>query len=187
MSKSNHFEGATVVVTEKMDGENITIDANGCYPRSLDTGYKTSRDWVIAFAKSISPKLKKDERIVGENMYARHCIDYGSLPSYFIGFAWINGSRFANWTDTVGRFSELGIETAPVLYQGRCSQLKLRTLADRLDFGRQEGYVVRLVDSFEEEDMPLAMAKWVRYDHAADELLRKREPFAKNELASSTD
>ena len=78
-----------LVVTEKMDGENTTIHAGGCHARSPDSRYHPSRDWLKAFAAGISPFLAGKERIVGENLYARHSIAYDALPSYFLGFAWI--------------------------------------------------------------------------------------------------
>jgi len=63
-----------VVVTEKMDGENTTIHMTGSHARSPDSRYHPSRDWLKAFAASFSPMLSNNERIIGENLYARHAV-----------------------------------------------------------------------------------------------------------------
>ena len=44
------LESGTLIITEKMDGENTTIHAGGCHARSPDSRYHPSRDWVKAFA-----------------------------------------------------------------------------------------------------------------------------------------
>jgi hypothetical protein len=49
------------------------------------------------------------ERIIGENLYARHSIVYDALPSYFLGFALIIGDTVQSWNTTLTRFDELGI------------------------------------------------------------------------------
>lgn len=63
-----------LVITEKMDGENTTIHRAGTYARSPDSRNHPSRDWLKAFAAGISPQLRDSERIVGENLYARHSV-----------------------------------------------------------------------------------------------------------------
>lgn len=78
---------ADLVITEKMDGENTTLHATGCHARRPDSRYHPSRDWIKAFAAGVSPRLTPDERIVGENLYARHSVVYDALPSFFFGFA----------------------------------------------------------------------------------------------------
>ena len=45
-----------LVITEKMDGENTTIHNGGTFARSPDSRYHPSRDWLKAFAASISPQ-----------------------------------------------------------------------------------------------------------------------------------
>ncbi len=107
-----------LVITEKMDGENTTIYRGGSHARSPDSRYHSSRDWLKAFAASISPQLADGERIVGENLYARHSIGYDDLPSYFLGFAWIIDDEVQSWDLTQARFKELGIVPVSTLYRG---------------------------------------------------------------------
>lgn len=75
-----------LVVTEKMDGENTTIHSAGSHARSPDSRYHPSRDWLKAFAAGLSPYLRPGERIIGENLYARHSVAYDALPSFFPWF-----------------------------------------------------------------------------------------------------
>lgn len=154
-----------VVFTEKMDGENTTIHAQGCHARSPNSGYHPSRDWVKAFAAGISPALSENERIVGEYLFARHSVAYDNLSSYFLGFAWIVEGVVQGWDDTIARFAELGILPVPTLHRGTFSDATVAKVLDQLDLNAQEGFVVRVADAFSEADMPTHMAKYVRADH----------------------
>ncbi|WP_421365808.1 RNA ligase family protein [Agrobacterium tumefaciens] len=158
-----------LVVTEKMDGENTTIHAGGTYARSPDSRYHPSRDWMKAFAAGVSPQLGREERIVGENLYARHSIAYDSLPSYFMGFAWIVGNEVQAWDLTLIRLNELGIAPVPTLYRGPFRPGLFEQLAQSIDTLSQEGFVVRVATSFPEAEMPFRMGKFVRVDHVRSE------------------
>ncbi|KZK87328.1 RNA ligase [Pseudovibrio sp. Ad13] len=156
---------AEVVFTEKMDGENTTILQNGCHARSPDSGYHPSRDWMKAFAAGVSPCLAEDERIVGEYLFAQHSVIYDSLPTYFLGFAWIVDGVTQSWDATLGRFAELGITPVPVLHRGLFTPTSVEAVLNKLDLNKQEGFVVRTTASFQETDMATHMAKYVRADH----------------------
>jgi len=158
-----------LVVTEKMDGENTTIHAGGTHARSPDSRYHPSRDWLKAFAAGISPYLAAGERIVGENLYARHSVAYDALPSYFLGFAWIVGEEIQSWDLTLARFEELGVRPVPTLYRGPYRTGLLDGLALALDLSKQEGFVARTANSFSESDMPTRMGKYVRRGHVQSE------------------
>ena len=158
-----------LVVTEKMDGENTTIHAGGSYARSPDSRYHPSRDWLKAFAAGISPQLGEGERIVGENLYARHAIAYDGLASYFLGFAWIVDDEVRAWDATLARFAELGIVPARTLYRGPFSASLFETIAAGLDQSRQEGFVARVAAGFPEAEMPTRMGKYVRPHHVQSE------------------
>lgn len=174
-----------LVVTEKMDGENTTIHRGGSYARSPDSRYHPSRDWLKAFAAGISLHLADGERIVGENLYARHSVAYEELPSYFLGFAWIIDGMVQSWNATVERFSELGIAPVPVLYQGAYTDGMFERLAARLDQSRQEGFVARVADAFSEAEMPVRMGKYVRANHVQSEMHWMNAPLVPNRLAHS--
>jgi len=177
------LDAPEVIATEKMDGENTTVFAGGCHPRSPDARYHPSRDWMKAFAAGVSPMLASDERIVGEYLFARHSIEYCSLPSYFMGFAWILGDEVQAWDDTEARFSELGICSVPVLFRGRFSEPLIEELASQMDFSSQEGFVIRTASSFSEEQMATKVGKYVRSDHVQSEIHWMKAEIVKNGLA----
>lgn len=72
--------GSEVVVTEKMDGENTTLYADGLHARSLDSAHHPSRARVEALQGRVGPRILAGWRICGENVFARHSIpDEGRL------------------------------------------------------------------------------------------------------------
>ena len=173
-----------LVVTEKMDGENTTIHAGGTHARSPDSRHHPSRDWLKAFAAGISPQLAPDERIVGENLFARHAVVYDALPSFFLGFAWITDGTVRSWDETLGRFADLGIVPVPLLHRGPWEDGLVERLAAGLDPTRQEGFVVRVADAFPEAEMPTRMGKWVRAGHVQSEVHWSKAPLVPNRMAA---
>jgi hypothetical protein len=175
--------GDDIVVTEKMDGENTTIHRHGTYARSPDSRHHPSRDWLKAFAAGISPRLSEDERVVGENLFARHSIAYEQLPSYFLGFVWIVNDIIQSWDDSVTRFEGLGITPVPLLFRGPYRSGLFESLVASLDLQHQEGFVVRIADAFPESDMQSRMGKYVRKGHVESEEHWMTAPLIKNGLA----
>lgn len=171
-----------LVVTEKMDGENTTIHAGGSHARSPDSRYHPSRDWLKAFAAGVSPQLSEGERIVGENLYARHSVGYDALPSYFLGFAWIVKDIVQPWDDTLARFLELGIQPVPTLYRGAYRDGLLEEIAEALDRDRQEGFVARVAGPFPVDEMAYRMGKYVRADHVQSDIHWTKAPIVANGL-----
>ena len=172
-----------LVVTEKMDGENTTIHRAGSYARSPDSRYHPSRDWLKAFAAGITPYLDEGERIVGENLYARHSVAYDALPSYFLGFAWIIGDEVQAWDLTLARFDELGIRPVPTLYRGPYRNGLFDDLAKSLDLNRQEGFVALIANAFAETSMPESVGKYVREGHVQSEVHWMKAALIPNRLA----
>ncbi|MCG7521507.1 RNA ligase family protein [Ruegeria sp. Ofav3-42] len=174
-----------LIITEKMDGENTTIHSSGTHARSPDSRYHPSRDWIKAFAAGISPQLKNGERIVGENLYAKHSVAYGALPSYFMGFSWILDEHIQPWDDTLQRFEELGITPVTEIYRGPYAERLFEGVAKQLDLSKQEGFVVRDVLGFNENEMPRRMGKYVRADHVQSETHWMKSELVRNRLAKS--
>ncbi|MFC4465110.1 RNA ligase family protein [Streptomyces xiangluensis] len=158
------LRGREVVVTEKLDGENTTLYADGLHARSLDSAHHPSRAWVKALQGRIGHAIPQGWRVCGENMYARHSIAYEDLESWFYGFSvWDADGRCLDWDRTVTYLRGLGIPAPRVLWRGVFDERALRAL--RLDPVRQEGYVVRVVDAFGAEEFGQRVAKWVRAGH----------------------
>ncbi|MCV2880621.1 RNA ligase family protein [Actibacterium sp. XHP0104] len=173
-----------LVVTEKMDGENTTIHAGGTHARSPDSRYHPSRDWLKAFAAGVSIHLSPDERIVGENLYARHALGYDALPSYFLGFGYIVGDTFQPWDQTLIRFKELGVLPVPTLYRGPYSDDLFPRIASELDLNKQEGFVARIAGAFPETKMSECIGKYVREGHVQTETHWTKAELVPNGLAT---
>lgn len=157
------LRGREVVVTEKLDGENTTLYADGVHARSLDSGHHPSRAWVKGLQGRVGALIPAGHRVCGENVYARHSIPYGELDSWFYGFSVWAGDACLGWDDTVRFLRRLGIPAAPVLWRGTFDERALRGL--RLDTVRQEGYVVRTAEGFGRAEFARRVAKWVRPRH----------------------
>jgi ATP-dependent RNA circularization protein (DNA/RNA ligase family) len=165
LSSLEHFEGQEVVVSIKMDGENTTIYRDGMHARSIGAVSHPSQAWVRNFAAQIGHEIPQDFRVCGENLYALHSLAYESLESYFYGFSVWNGDVCLSWDETLEWFELFGITSVPVLYRGTWNEAVLRDLAEKFDTEKNEGYVVRLADSFKFEDFRMSVAKWVRAGH----------------------
>ncbi|WP_406271901.1 AAA family ATPase [Streptomyces sp. NBC_00191] len=156
--------GREVVVTEKLDGENTTLYADGLHARSLDSAHHPSRAWVKALQGRIGAQIPRGWRVCGENLFARHSIAYEDLESWFYGFSvWDGDGRCLDWDRTVRFLRRLGVPVPRVLWRGVFDERALRAL--RLDTARQEGYVVRTVEGFGQDEFGQRVAKWVRGGH----------------------
>ncbi|WP_405938332.1 AAA family ATPase [Streptomyces sp. NBC_00726] len=155
--------GTEVVVTEKLDGENTTLYADGLHARSPDSAHHPSRTWVKALQARVGARIPQGWRICGENMFARHSLAYDSLESHFYGFSVWDGDRCLGWDRTVEFLRSLGIPAPPVLWRGMFDAKALRAL--KPDTGRQEGYVVRPAAGFPAALFGRVVGKWVRPGH----------------------
>ena len=163
---TSHFEGREVVITEKMDGENTSMYRDQIHARSIDGRSHPSRDWVKGLHATIRSEIPEGWRLCGENVYAQHSIVYEELESYFYLFSIWNGDNCAlSWDETIEWADMLGVKIVPEIFRGLWNQQEAEELANLLDLNRQEGYVVRLVDSFSFEDFGVSLAKWVRSGH----------------------
>lgn len=198
------FEGRYVVVTEKLDGENTSIYPDGyTHARSMDSRHHPSRSWMKNYAAQIGPEIPAGWKIYGENMFAFHSILYTELPSYFMMFGVTNeANEFLSWKDTAEFAQLLGIETAPVLYEGLWDEELIRDLwtgrgrfptfdtkAEIPEFPRDftpcaaEGFVVRYADRFPYESFGLhCAAKFVREHHVQTSEHWLSKPVLPNKL-----
>lgn len=160
----DQFNDRTVVVTEKLDGENTSMYRDYIHARSIDSRNHESRNWVKNFWSSISHDIPSGWRICGENMFAEHSIEYNELESYFYGFSiWDDVNNCLNWDDTLDWFDMLGIIPVPILYYGPYDEKKIRNIKINRDIS--EGYVLRLADSFNYAEFKKYVGKYVRKDH----------------------
>ncbi len=181
LNNVSQFIGKTVVVTEKMDGENFTLANSYCHARSLDSANHPSQCWIKAFHASIKDEIPEGFRICGEYMFARHSISYTNLTSYFYGFSVWDKEECLDWQSTIEWFSILGITKVPVLYYGIWDEKKVKECWNP-KCGK-EGYVVRTAEGFAYSQFKNNVAKFVRPDHVqTDE--HWRQNWKKNKLTS---
>lgn len=165
------FNGKTIIITEKLDGENANLYNDYYHARSLDSKDHPSRSWIKQFHASIKNDIPKGYRICGENLYAKHSIGYDNLKSYFYCFSiWDDTNYCLSWKDTVEFCQLLGIEHVPVLHDNFYWDQYTPHLMDDNDFinfdpTNSEGYVVRNADGFLYKDFGENVAKWVRANH----------------------
>lgn len=163
----SQFIGKYVVATEKMDGENSSLYPKYYHARSLDSNNHPSRNWLKAFWANMCYNIPEKWRVCGENLYARHSIQYSKengnpLDSYFYMFSiWDENNMCLSWDETKEWAYLLDLKLVSVLYEGIFDLEKLKAI----DITGKEGYVLRLADSFHYSEFSNSVAKYVRKNH----------------------
>lgn len=166
----NHFLGKEIIVTEKMDGENSNLYRSCFHARSIDENSHPSQGWIKQFHSQICGEIPEGWRICGENLYAKHSIEYRQLVSFFYGFSiWNEENVCLSWAETLLWFQLIGITPVPVLYSGIWDENKVRECWTPNESNNKEGYVVRLAQSFHFSDFSKSLAKFVRPNHVQSE------------------
>jgi hypothetical protein len=164
LTSISHFIGKEIVMTEKRDGENSTISKEYTHARSLDSVDQPYRHKLKGLWSTIQFDIPDEWRICGENLYAKHSIHYTDLTTYFEVFSiWNENNMCLSWNDTEDWCKLLGLTTVPVIWRGIFDENFLRNY--KFDTEKQEGYVVRLADSFSYDDFDKSIAKFVRAGH----------------------
>lgn len=182
------FRGKEVVVTEKLDGENTTLYADGyTHARSIDAKGHRSRDWVRRLARELSAQgLPENLRICGENLYARHSIAYHGLESYFLVFGIYEGDLCLSWDAAEEWCQLLGLASVPVLYRGPWDEAQVQSCwsgqSKASPGDLQEGYVARVAEAFAAEAFSTSVAKMVRQGHVQTDSHWMHEAIVPNGL-----
>ena len=172
-----NYRGKEIVITEKLDGENIHMTQKDCYARS--DGAPTRSPWsrnIWDPQEGLYWKIKSligpNETIFGENLYGEHSIHYNKLTDYFHLFAANDGFNWYSWDNVKGFAQIMDIPHVPELWRGIVYKEKdLEELVNKFVyvpsiFGDQrEGVVIRLAKSFPIEDFSKYICKWVRPNH----------------------
>ena len=177
------FEGREVVVTVKMDGENTTMYPDYMHARSLDYSPHPSRSWIKGLHAAVGPNIPSGWRICGENLFARHSIEYANLSSYFQLFSvWNDRNECLSWDETVQWAELLDLTTVPVLYRGPWTDDILHMMPAQHLGDTCEGYVVRLAGSFTYREFVRSVAKYVRAGHVQTDEHWKHQAVVPNGL-----
>ena len=154
------FENKRVIVTEKMDGENTTMYNNHIHARSITSSSHPTRKWVKGLWGRINWEIPERWRICGENLYAKHTVEYDKLDSYFLGFSiWDEKNTCLSWDETMAYLDMLDLHAVPVLFDGIYDEEFLKNL--QLNGVDKEGWVIRIADSFLYKDFRKSVAKYV--------------------------
>ena len=181
----SQFQGKPVVVTVKMDGENTSAYSDGyIHARSIDGRNHPSRNWVKNFLTGRIHELPKGWHICGENLYAKHSIQYTDLESYFYLFSiWNDRNECLNWEDTKVWAQLLGLALVPTLYEGEWNEEYIKTLwAPRFGLNEMEGFVVRNAHTIPYWAFRYNFAKYVRACHVQTNKHWIKTAIIKNEL-----
>lgn len=162
------LENKEVVVTLKLDGENINFYNNYIHARSLEPLYQSpATAWIKSFHASIKWKIPNYYKLSGENVAAKHSIEYKDLESYFFLFSVWHGLNCLSWNETLEWSKKLDICTVPVIYEGKFDKYLIHNEFINYNHSNneKEGYVVRNKDDFDLSDFKLNCFKYVRKYH----------------------
>ena len=194
LPNDDQFKGMEVVVTIKMDGENTTVYPDGyIHTRSIDGSWYTWQNWLKSYVWEFCGALAEDERIIGENLYAKHSIGYkfNDIKDTFQVFGMCFNEDgidyFYDW-DYIEMFCEgYGLKHVDVIYRGiydkdkimQAFENKKKELAEQ---GQDiEGFVVRDANDFPTSEFQKHVAKYVRANHVQTDK-HWRETWSKNEF-----
>lgn len=183
-----------VIITEKIDGSNCSLEADGCFART-HAGPPThaSFDQLKALHASIKHNIPEKYQLFGEWCYALHSIPYDKLPSYFLMFGvrelYSPEGEWQEWEVVKMWAKEIGVATVPELWSGFIHDEKeLQRLTEDIAkqpsrFGKvREGVVIRVADSFLDGDFSKYVMKWVRPNHVQTSDHWKNQEIVRNQL-----
>jgi hypothetical protein len=190
-----------IVITEKMDGSNTSLETGGCFART-HSGPPThpSFDALKSLHASLKYKIPEQIQLFGEWCYALHSISYEELPGYFLLFNVRDLKpqvrpfekcipRWESWEEVELWAEEIGVSTVPVLFQGEVSsEAELKQLVESLMIqpsqcgGIREGVVVRIQDSFDDDMFSQCIMKCVRSNHVQTSEHWKDQEIVRNKL-----
>lgn len=178
--------GVELVVTEKMDGGNLTFYRDFFHARSLDSG---THPWDT-MSRSVWSEVRFDIpqgwRVTGESLQARRSVAYDALPGPFMVFGvWNDKNELLSWDDMVEWADLLGLPVVPLLYRGSDFDAAVQAWAALRTDDISEGFVVRNAGSFSYDNFENNVAKYVRSNHVrTDSGWRHRDDFEVNSFSS---
>ncbi len=186
--------GVPIVLTEKMDGSNTSLEKDGCFSRT-HSGPPThaSFDQLKALHASVKYLIPDTIQLFGEWCYALHSIAYTELPGYFLLFnvrdLSMSSPIWFPWKEVEEVAEEFGIPTVPVLFKGTVSSEKeLKDLVESFMNqpsacgGIREGVVARVAKSFIDDDFSDCVMKCVRSNHVQTSEHWKDQEIIRNRL-----
>lgn len=172
-----------IVVTEKMDGENISIYKDRWHCRSLDSKPKAYHSYLQSvILPSLQFMIPDGFRVCGEYLYAKHSISYHDLIDYFQVFSVWDNDRCLSWDDTKRFTEEHCLHHVREIYMGKYDKEKIIQLGNETIKNGGEGIVIRVAGEFLYRDFSIRLAKYVRPNHVQEGPHWSLAEITKNEL-----
>lgn len=185
-----------IVITEKIDGSNTSLEFGGCYARThASAPTHASFDGLKALHASVKFKIPERIQIFGEWVFAQHSISYSELPGYFLIFnvrelnaepVWLSWDEVQLWSE------EIEVPTVPLLFQGVISSEKeLQELTESFMIqesccgGIREGVVIRVKNEFSDNNFSKSVMKCVRANHVQTSEHWKDQEIIRNKLKTT--
>ena len=174
----HRFVGASIVVTEKLDGSNTLIHRGRVYGRSVSM--PSDDKWMAMVKKHHAWKVTEPNvYLYGEDIYGVHSILYEPVTEDRTFYAF----SLRDATGTFASFSEMeeyaerqDIPVVPVLFRGMFRSLEdIRSFIEGVHGesstlgGEREGVVLRLASEYSESEFGDAVCKSVRTHHVQSE------------------
>lgn len=170
-----------VIITEKMDGSNVTLCNGEVYARSVST--PSHHPWHSIVRKNHAWKtieLGSDYRISGEDMYGVHSIEYDGFreSETFKVFNIQYKDEWLSFDDRYAICQELNLSMAPVwLHDGIFQSEKDISMWFSTNIKRHshhgpelEGFVIQPMNSFHINEFSSCVAKFVRSNHVQTDI-----------------
>jgi len=93
--------GIELVVTEKMDGGNITLSRDGIHARSETSRLGPYETRAITRFKEFQYDIPDGISISAESLWAKRSVSYQNLPDVFLVFGVWDGDMLLSWDETV--------------------------------------------------------------------------------------
>jgi len=173
LSSDDHFKSFdNVVVTIKMDGENTSCYQNGyIHARSIDGNRHEWQHLLKSEIRSWCHDIPENWRVCGENLYARHSIEYtfkSKMELFQVFGIYDDKNMCLSWEDTKTWCSMLNLKTVPEIYVGKYD--KDAIMSKFIEYSNNsenevEGFVVRNAGKFGYDDFSVNVGKYVRANH----------------------
>jgi hypothetical protein len=195
LTSDEYFLNKEIIITAKLDGSNFCMTSDSCFARSHNgPPSHPSFNWAKSYYNNIKQYIPDNLLIFSEYLFAKHSIYYNNLPDYIFVFNIFNleDKTWLSWDELTSFCKTININHVPILYQGiikKSSDLKniCHTLMQNKEFGinEREGVVVRIANSFSENDFSISVAKVVRCGHVQTSEHWKNQEIIKNKLKTS--
>lgn len=173
--ENNLLNNKEIVISIKLDGGNCCLSSEGVFARthSVQTSCPS-----FNYIKNIHyfPKkhlLNPNYKYFGENMYAKHSIEYNELTDYFYLFNILDleKNEWLSLKELQDEAKRLDFKVVPIVFIGKSDKKSIQKLIQNdimiMKFfgGECEGVVIRSVERFSDETWNENICKFVRKGH----------------------